>query len=60
MFYRSKIRQTSLALILVAMLLFGGILLPSAAPAAWAQDVDFSIVMTGAAYVTSGHIIHHL
>ena len=31
MFYQSKIRQTSLALTLVAMLLFGGILLPSAA-----------------------------
>ena len=57
MFYRSKIRQTSLALALVAMLLFGGILLPDAAPAALAQGVDFSLLVSGPTYITPGHTI---
>jgi len=54
MFYRSKIRQTSLALALVAMLLFGGILLPATAPSALAQSESFSMTANGPTYVTPG------
>ena len=54
MFYRSRIRQTSFALTLVAMLLFGGILLPNTAPAVYAQASALILRVGGPTYTQAG------
>lgn len=60
MFVKSRIARTSAVLALVALFLFGGILLPKGVPAALAQSPTMSLTVSGPSYVTPGSNINYV
>ncbi len=57
MFHKFRLPQITIALALVAMLLFGGIVLPQTAPTVYAQTKPLELRITGPTYVQAGNNI---
>ncbi len=54
MFHKSKLLQGGMALVLATLWLFSSILLPNTSSVAFAQDADFSLVVSGPPYANPG------